>query len=237
MPFDLLLLPLLGGYVLISRSNTFAFKVAKQSGERLLFASAFAAVWLLVAARILVLALAHYCPGLAEIWHVFAPWDFSATAATAFVLGVIAPYGFNAWKPIGEASRESIQNHGDGLDRLFYEATEAESQVVLTLSGGKVYAGWLDWMPLNPGADDAFIRILPTISGQREVDGRIRWTTFYQKVYLQLPDNATEAQIEAFTKVVPISEIVTAGLFDPDMYYQFNPDAADGVVETPPDLS
>lgn len=232
MPFDLLLLPLLGGYVLISKSNTFAFKVAKQSGERLLFAAAFAAMWLLVVARMIVLTLLHYFPSLGQFWHIFAPWDFSGTAATAFGLGVIAPVFFNAWKPLIEASMESVQSNGDGLDRMFYEATETESQVVLTLDGGKVYAGWLDWTPINPGADDAYIRILPTISGQRNADGRIRWTTFYQKVYLELlelPDDVSEEQIEAFTKVIPISEITTAGLFDPDMYYRF-------VVGTPPFL-
>ena len=223
MPFNLLLLPLLGGYLLVSRTHLFAFGAAKQSGERLLFMAAYIAVYLLFGSRIAVLVVVHYLPAVGEWWRVFSPWEYSGTAAGAFLLGLLIPPIINMLKPLSVASRLAIQKHGDGLDRLFFQATENESQVVITLASGKVYAGWLDWTPPNPGASDAYVRVLPTMSGNRTSRNLIEWTTFYQAVYLQLGTETTEAEIESFTKVIPIGQIVTAGLFDPETYNRFNP--------------
>ena len=122
------------------------------------------------------------------------------------------------------ASKLAIQRGGNGFDRLFYAATESDSQVLITLDTGKVYAGWLDWMPPNPGATDAFVRVLPTMSGYRTSVNRVEWTTFYQDVYLGLDPHTTSDEIvESFTKVIPIGRLVTAGLIDPQLYDCFAP--------------
>ncbi len=223
MPFNLLLLPLLGGCLLVSGTHLLAFRAAKQSGERLIFAAASVAVVLLVCARIVTLLLLEHCPHTGTLWRWLAPWDYSGTATGALLLGVFAPQVINRIVGLEEASRRAVQEHGDGLDRLLFEATEREIQLVVTLATGKVYAGWLDWTPPNPGAADAYLRILPTMSGYRTLDHRIQWTTFYQAVYLALGPDTAEPDLQAFTKVIPINQIVTAGLFDPETYDRFNP--------------
>jgi hypothetical protein len=224
VPFNLLLLPLLGGYFLVSRTHVLAFGAAKHSGERLLFMAALVAVCLLFGSRLLVLFVVRCLPFTGEWWRVLSPWEYSGTAAGALILGIVIPLIINKFVPLAAASRSAIQKHGDGLDRLFFQATESASQVVITLATGKVYAGWLDWTPPNPGAADAYVRVLPTMSGTRTTRNRIEWTTFYQEVYLEIGKTTGEAEIEAFTKVIPISQIVTAGLFDPEAYNRFNPD-------------
>ncbi|MBI2802655.1 MAG: hypothetical protein HYX63_20650 [Gammaproteobacteria bacterium] len=152
MPFNLLLLPLLGGYLLVSRTHLLAFGAAKQSGERLLFMAAHVAVVLLFVSRVLMLTIVHYLPRVGGLWRAFSPWEYSGTATGALFLGFAIPWIINWLKPLNVASRLAIQKHGDGLDQLFFEATENENQVVITLASGKVYAGWLDWTPPNPGA-------------------------------------------------------------------------------------
>lgn len=66
MPFNLLLLPLLGGYIFISHGNHTRFDARRYSGERLVFHSALAGVVFLVLGLGLALALAAWMPGLAE---------------------------------------------------------------------------------------------------------------------------------------------------------------------------
>ena len=223
MPFNLILLPLLGGYLLVSRTHLFAFKAAKQSRERLVFMAAFAAVGLVIVSRMIVLITVDMWSPVGVLWRQFFPLPYSGTASLALGLGIIGPWLINCLIPLNIASKLAIQQHGNGLDRLFYAATEHDSQVLITLETGKVYAGWLDWMPPNPGATDAYVRILPTISGFRTPKNRVEWTTFYQAVYLGLDQDTSEEVIESFTKVIPIGRIVTVGLSDPQLYDRFHP--------------
>lgn len=222
MPYNLLLLPLLGGYLLVTRSHIFAFRAAKHSGERLIFMVALAAVALLLLARVTVITLIAQWPTAETWWRELMPWEYSGTAAFALLLGYLALFGINAWRTRDEASARSVLEHGTALDRLFFEATQNQGQISISLATGKVYAGWLDWTPPNPGAVDAYIRLLPTMSGYRNNAHTVEWTTFYQEVYLSL-NGVDEPNIERFTKVIPIAQIVTAGLFDAELYNRFNP--------------
>lgn len=222
MPFDLLLLPLLGGYLLVSRAHLFAFEAAKQSGQRLVFKSALVAVGLVVLARLIGLTATEYVPQIGIAWREFSPLQHSGTALLALILGMFGPWLINYLVPLEAASRLAVQKHGSGLDKLFFAATETDSQVLITLDTGKVYAGWIDWAPPNPGAADAYIRILPTVSGHRMPDTTVEWTSFYQNVYLGLAEDTAEEVIESFTKVIPISRVVTAGMFDPILYDRFD---------------
>jgi hypothetical protein len=43
-------------------------------------------------------------------------------------------------------------------------------------------------------------------------------------VYLQLSADTAESEIESFTKVILLNQVVTAGLFDPKTYTRFNPE-------------
>jgi hypothetical protein len=92
VPFNLLLLPLLGGYLLVSRTHLFAFKAAKHSGERLLFTAAYAAVGLLFLSRVIVMATESIVPQAADLWRQFSPWDNSGTAVIALLLGVVGAW-------------------------------------------------------------------------------------------------------------------------------------------------
>ena len=183
--------------------------------------SALAAVGLVIVSRTIVLISNYTLPSVGVFWRQFSPIEYSGTAFLALSLGIVGPWLINRLISLKIASRLAITQYGNGLDRLFYVATENDHQVLITLDTGKVYAGWLDWMPPNPGASDAYVRILPTISGYRTLK-RVKWTTFYQSVYLSLDPDVSEELVESFTKVIPIGRIVAAGLFDPKLYDRFH---------------
>lgn len=57
MPFNLLLLPLIGGFYFITHCNATAYHAKRQSGQRLVFYSALAGLFLLLVARLIVVAI------------------------------------------------------------------------------------------------------------------------------------------------------------------------------------
>ena len=90
--------------------------------------------------------------------------------------------------------------------------------VMLTLNDGKVYCGYIDWIPADPGAVDAFLEIQPVFSGYREKDSRrVRLPVNYAPFYTKL-DRSEWIQ---FKKVIPVSSISSAGEFDPEHFDSF----------------
>ena len=73
MPFNVLLLPLLGGYVFVSKWNYTRFDTKRHSGERLIIFSALAGVVFLVAAYAACHAVAYVWPKAFVVWHGLVP--------------------------------------------------------------------------------------------------------------------------------------------------------------------
>ena len=89
MPFDVLLLPLLGGYAFISNSNCTKFDAKRYSGQRLLFHSAIYGAGLLALSFGLTLLLEFVVPDAYEIWDSLVPDPHTGTAIGSFVIGIV----------------------------------------------------------------------------------------------------------------------------------------------------
>lgn len=91
MPFNQLLLPLLGGYVLVAHANCFVYWSSRQSKEQLLLASAFAGALLALVSRVITLLIAHTQWGLDihRVLHTHVPYDGIGTAALSLILGAL----------------------------------------------------------------------------------------------------------------------------------------------------
>lgn len=74
MPFNVLLLPLLGGFVLVTRWNHTRFFTNRFSGERLLFFAAIAGVFLLILSFLLLRMAAWMWPELEAAWRRQVPF-------------------------------------------------------------------------------------------------------------------------------------------------------------------
>ncbi len=228
MPFDLVLLPLLGGYWFVSLCHLFRLSVSKHAGERLVFAAATAGIVLAAAAWTIVSILVANFPTLQINWHAFIPWQYSGTAFGAFLLGPASALIVNLFISVSAAEEKAINAHGTGLERLFWEATEpSHPQLVqLTLDDAKVYVGWIQRTSPNPRSPDGFVRLLPVRSGFRNSERRVEYTTLYENIYLQMLDDdqitAVEAEfLNSFLKVIPLSRIVSAGIFSPSAHKLF----------------
>lgn len=123
MPFNQLLLPLIGGFLLVNFTHILSYWTSRQGREQLVFASALAGFIALVIARIIIVPLKNTGAGrwLAETIHTFAPYPGVGTALAAFCLCLFLRLWINWVWPKDEAARwlygTSTYN---SLERLFF---------------------------------------------------------------------------------------------------------------------
>jgi hypothetical protein len=158
--------------------------------------------------------------GLSAPAHSVEP-EVLGTSLLACVLGPILALLLNIFYPrhalIGRLFRKKAAN---SLDRLLYGATQRGKMVMLSLDDRKVYCGYVEWIPGNPSAPDAFLEIIPLFSGYRETENkRVHLPISYVQIYKDLKEHDDLSQ---FKKVIPIARIVTAGEYEPEYFNAFN---------------
>jgi hypothetical protein len=224
MPFNVLLLPLLGGYVFITNWNRTRFQAKRYTGERLLLHAAFAGVVLLSLSFVLVHVLLRSAPSAQSTWRDVVPFDYSGTSFGAFLLGSTLWWPLNLVSPVGGEVRRTISRWGDFLEILLDDAMRNTKQVSISIDSGKVYIGFVTGN-FDPSYDRKYIRLLPMSSGYRHAnDHKVVLNTDYARVYQQMiqQDNAFLLNgAEQFEIVIPVTAIVSANLFDPDAYDKF----------------
>ena len=227
MPFDVLLLPLLGGYIFISNWNYTRFDAKRYSGQRLLFHSAIAGAGLLGSSYVILL-VARRIPVAYEVWDSLVPDPGTGTAFLSFVLGAGGWLIFNRFYPHEVYARKAIRRWGDFLEILLDRSMTETAQVAVTLSSGKFYTGYVT-ASFDPSYDRKYMRLLPMLSGYRNPETKaVVVTTSYVKAYRAL---GTENPGDQFELVIPIASILSANLFDPDLFKMF----ADPDMENPLD--
>jgi hypothetical protein len=229
VPFNVLLLPLLGGYVFIKYWNKTRFDASRYSGERLLFHAALAGVVFLVMAFAVTTAVTLWKPLLAEWWRSRIPFPYAGTSLVAFLLGTVVWWPFNKWFSDRDWEiQRTIAEWNDYLEGLLNRAVREGRQVAVSLRNGKVYVG-LVTRNFDPSYDREYLVLLPTISGYREPPSQaLRFTTDYTRVYQELlqTDESFDAAA-SFEVVLPVAEVVSATFFDWDVYRRFNPRATE----------
>jgi hypothetical protein len=111
------------------------------------------------------------------------------------------------------------------MEELLADSQEDTRQVSITLKNRKVYVGFVV-RTFDPAYDRKYVVILPTMSGYRaESTHRLTFDTDYTRVYQALiaeDESRLVRGVEDFQVVVPVSEVVSANLFDWEAYQRFN---------------
>jgi hypothetical protein len=218
MPYNLLLLPLMGGFLFFHLAHVFRFGAQRLDGYRLLFQSAIAGTCLATLARLLVLAYAAFGPAARsrEVWHTFSPFAYSATSALALVLGPILAVILNLFIGKQEAKDIEIRRHGNSLMQLLHRAEREKLLISITLDSRKWYVGWVAELPsLDP--QELYFRLLPFMSGYRDSQTLETFrTVFYQEVLQNREFDADE-----FVITLPLKDVKIAGFFNEDVYNEY----------------
>ncbi|MDX6531417.1 MAG: hypothetical protein QOH41_3707 [Blastocatellia bacterium] len=231
MPFNLLLLPLLGGFIFFSHWNRTAFFAKRQDKERLLLYSSLWGVLFLILS-FLISILMPYSDWLTGLRHWWAyntpPIPFSGISSFALALGVAGPFVLNRlwpfsriWNSQKEGER-AIEKYGSQLEKLLYRALIQEKRVMLTLKNGKVYIGRIT-ISLTP-QEDRNLMLLPSKSGYRDAMQRLMLTTDYDQTYKDIEENEPEGYLDIisdFGVTLPIPEVLSASLFREDVHQRF----------------
>jgi hypothetical protein len=240
MPFNLLLLPLLGGFIFFSHWNRTAYFAKRQDKERLLLYSALCGVLFLGLSFFLSILVPHstWLTDLRHWWAYNTPAiQYSGISSCAFLLGALAPLVLNKLWPFsriwnqGKEGRRSLLKYGSQLEKLLYRSMIQEKRVMITLKNGKVYIGRVT-ISLTP-QEDRDLLLLPSKSGYRDDKQRLMITTDYDATYKDIEDSEQDYVeiISDFGAVVPIPEVLTASLYRADVHTKYF------AHEDPPDVT
>ncbi len=226
MPYNLLLLPLLGGFLFFVIAHLFRFGAQRLEGYKLLFQSAIAGVILSFFARLIVLAVAttHLGAWLESRWYTFSPFAFSATSALSMILGPIAAIVLNVFISADKAKAIELRRNGNPLIRLFYRAAKERFLISVTMDSRKWYVGWILESPsLLP--QERYFRLLPYMSGYRDSNTLETYRTVFYEDVLETPG----VDADELVLTLPLEGIKIAGRFNENVYDEYFAEPEAGV--------
>lgn len=221
IPFNLLLLPLLGGFVFVSTWNYTRWHAVRASRERLIFYAAIAGLFSLAVVYVVKSAIAPLIPcspnGLCipRTWHTYIGFEYSGISVAAFA--VAAPMGFILnffrWFDKDKQAERIVRKEGGPLEQFLDAALKSQKEVLVTLTNEKVYLGSVA-SSFPPGGRDKTITLLPSASGYREtLSHRLIFTTEYEDIYLKLEATAPD-EIGDFRVTIPIKQVRSVTFFN-----------------------
>ena len=218
MPYNLLLLPLLGGFLFFHITHYFRFGAQRLDGYRLLLQAAVAGTCLAVISRsfIELLELTPFGAIAARGWSRFSPFPFSASSALALALGPLLALFWNLFESKEQAKDVEIRRHGNALTKLLHRAQKESELISVTLDNRKWYVGWVAESP-NLDPQELYFQLLPFLSGYRDKDNlRTFRTVSYESALEEASVNPQELVI-----TLPLKDVKIANLFSEDLYNDY----------------
>jgi hypothetical protein len=204
MPFNLLLLPLLGGYIFLRYWNPTRYHALRAEKERLIILAAIPGVISLIIAFAGMRAGQYFFPCkpggycFQTWWIKTVPFDYIGTALSALILAGLVWIPLNRI-PICNRDRaidRVIEQDSIALDLVLKKAQDEAKTVSVTMSNNKVYVGFVTNF-FNPAFPIDYIKILPTKSGYRKSENNtVLFTTFYSNALDQIEKDYDEKAIK-----------------------------------------
>ena len=213
------MVPALAGYLFLNWFNGTRYSLPRETGYHVVFRAAIAGVFLFLIARLSVLIANALIPQIGEFWKTVVPLDYSGTAAATIVLAALLPLALNQFPRYGrfEAQQKAAVAAGDQISLIIDQAILQGRFVEISLASGKSYVG----SPIQGTfghRDHGDVAIIPVASGYRHSETRaLVITTNYAPAINDLVDRNLETLKVAF----PMRDIVSARLFDRELYVSF----------------
>ena len=221
MPFNLLLLPLVGGYYLLISSRFTKYIHQRIDRQRLIFNSVLAGIVLIGLSVAIAKTIEYVDPPWLHAIKESVPLQlpYTGTAALSLLLGVLLAHLSNLFINDTRALSWSIKLIGNELEQLINGAFLKASLVSFTMKNGKVYVGWPVSLP-RPSRG-SYLSVLPLFSGYRNDEHDVIFTTEYWDIYHQRREEGEDDMYRGFLLVLSTEEVVSASLFDLDIYDRF----------------
>lgn len=224
MPWNLLILPLVGGYYVLTRCYWFKFHQQRLDRQRLIFESVLCGIGLLLFTYIIRAIIEYFAKDFISFLYQYSPFDqpYALTSFTSLIFAILFTCIVNWRSDNVKWIKKSIDDVGNEFEALMKFSFEEKSLVQFTLDNNKVYIAWVKELPIP--SISTYIRVIPAISGYRNEEGRLILTTHYLSVYASYIEDGVVRYIDDLNTdlILDISNIVSVSNFDPKMYEKFN---------------
>ena len=162
---------------------------------------------------------------MATPWDIHSVSPFSASPTVIALLGLLVPFVGNQFYSKEKAASRAAVADGDLIELLIAQSIENQKLIEVSLRNRKSYVG----IGIVSGIetidkDNADIKLLPLASGYRDEHTQ---ELFITENYAEVLQEHTYLRYDDFCIVIPISEIVSARVFDPDAYTVFQEEKED----------
>ena len=227
--FDLLLLPLLGGYIFLITFFLTRFYHQRIERQRLIFNSSILAVFL----ALIVLAFDHFILkmfflNLRENIGKINPIEYEGLNESLLIFLSSFPIAilFNLLLPKKKALSFVVNKWGSDFEKLFWTSLKSKDDenklLMITTKSNKVYVGYVN--KISEPIDNSHITIIPNFSGYRNKETQeFKITTDYLNV-LEYYINRGEVKLidKKMGIVIPLSEITMVSKFISEIFDRFN---------------
>src|SRR5690606_12080460 len=224
MPWNLLILPLVAGYYLLTRFYPLKYKQQRLDRQRLIFESILIAVCISVITYLIRIVVGLILPTFCDALHSKLPikTPYIGTSLAILVLSIAFAEFTNLFLDKEKYVKKAIKSVGNEFELLLKSSFEHRKMLQITLKNEKVYVAWVKELPI-PSISN-YIRVIPVMSGYRTENREVEYTTHYLSVYADYVKNGETLNISDLNVdlVINNSEIVTLSYFDLKMYKKFN---------------
>lgn len=230
MPWNVLLFPLIGGYLFVNRCNLFRYRTRRCEGERLLLECAFYGTLCLIVSRILVVGshstvlwgwnLGRHLQSWAHTFISNQDAPYLGTGLLALALGIVGSAIVNRFLGLlGDERIKRVLLHrydDDALMFLFHEAMFEGYPLSITLTNRKVYIGWI-LEPPSESPHDRYFTLMLLLSGYRDEHSLDLIQTVNYADRIKLGGAGTEEPL-VFTILLKVDDVVSVNPFDQSIY-------------------
>jgi hypothetical protein len=194
MPFNLLLIPLMGGYIFVRFWHYSKISILRADKDRLLIRASIAGFFSLGLAFALSIFVESLwpCPSqgycLYSWWKEHVPFEYMGVSVLSFLISCVGCLVLNFFSSDEKAVDRAIEEDADPLEVTLKVSADLEQPLCITLNDGKVYVGIVTHQ-FNPATPTNNIAIFPLQSGYREKDTReLRLTINYAVIVKEMRD-------------------------------------------------
>ncbi len=224
MPWNFLILPLVAGYYLLTRSYFFRFKQQRLETQRLIFESVLLSVVITIVTYLIRIIIEFLSPTFINAVYRFIPLKspYVGTAIFTLLFAVLFSELANLFLNKEKYITDAIKNVGNEFELMLASSFTEGLLLQFTLDNNKFYIAWVKELPI-PSISN-YIRVTPAISGYRNPEKELIFTSQYLSVY---DEYINEGKIKDIGQlkidlVLNLKNIISVSYFDPEMYTRFN---------------
>lgn len=224
MPWNFLILPLVAGYYLLTRSYYFRFKQQRLDTQRLIFESVLLSVCLTIFTYLIRVIVEHTFPlSIATLYQLIPiKIPYVGTAVFTLVFAVLFSEIINLILNKERFIINAIRSVGNEFELMLASSFTEGLLLQFTLDNNKFYIAWVKELPIP--SISSYVRIIPAISGFRNDEKELVFTSQYLSVYAEYINEGKITAIEQLKidMVLDLKNIVSVSYFDKEMYNRFN---------------